>query len=477
MSDTTPNAIAKNSELSSKSSKRTGSELNAEVRIYKITHLVTEIRQMLEASYRSCWVEAEISSLSRPASGHCYFSLKDDTAQIRCAMFKGAVNSSHRNTGYALKEGDLVRVRGKVSVYAARGDMQFIVQHVEPAGEGLLKRQFEQLKQQLSSEGLFNQEEKRVIPNLPKCIGIISSPTGAAINDILTTLQRRFPSIPVRIYPSLVQGNNAPEQLVTALKIAEKDQQCDVIILSRGGGSLEDLWAFNDETLARAIFKCGTPIVSAVGHEVDVSICDFVADIRAATPTAAAELVTPDQQYYINQLGGLLQRLKNIQRNRLNDKAQQVDVLARRVIHPSMTLKNKRQRLQELNARLLSLQTKRLNTDLQIVKQLNARISANNPNLKTKQLKRQLTQYKSSLNYSMTRTVTDKTSKLKQLSAHINAINPLAILERGYSVVATSEKMNQFITDAKQLSNGDNVYLKFSKGSASCVVENIDKEV
>ena len=447
-----------------------------ELRVYKISHLVTEIRQMLEASYRSCWIEAEISSLSRPASGHCYFSLKDDTAQIRCAMFKAAVSSSQRNTGYALKEGDLVRVRGKVSVYAARGDMQFIVQHVEPAGEGLLKRQFDMLKQQLSNEGLFDQEHKRVIPNLPKCIGLISSPTGAAINDILITLKRRFPSIPVRLYPSLVQGENAPQQLINALKLAEKDEQCDIIILSRGGGSLEDLWAFNDETLARAVFNCKIPVVSAVGHEVDVSICDFVADIRAATPTAAAELVTPDQQYYINQLGGFLQRLKNTQRNHLNEKAQQVDALARRVIHPNAALKIKQQRLQELNTRLFSLQTHRLNTDRQMVKQLHARINANNPSHRMAHLKQQLTNCKQSLSFSMARTLTSNANKLQQLSAHINAVNPLAVLERGYSIAATSEHMSHVITDAQQLSNGDSVYLKFSQGSANCVVKNINEE-
>lgn len=445
-----------------------------EPRVYKISHLVTEIRQMLEASYRSCWVEAEISSLSRPASGHCYFSLKDDSAQIRCAMFKAAVSSSQRNTGYALKEGDLVRARGKISVYPARGDMQFIVQHVEPAGEGLLKRQFEQLKQQLSDEGLFNQEYKRVIPNLPKCIGLISSPTGAAIKDILITLKRRFPSIPIRIYPSLVQGEEAPKQLVQALKLAEKDNQCDVLILSRGGGSLEDLWAFNDESLARAIFDCSIPLVSAVGHEVDISICDFVADIRAATPTAAAELVTPDQQYYINQLSGLLQRLRNAQRNCLNEKAQHIDALAKRVIHPSATLKSKQQRLEELDKRLLSLQTKRLNIDWQQLKQMQSRINANNPSHKITQLKRQLAQYKHSVDTSIARVVSNKSVQLHQLSAHINAVNPLAVLERGYSITATSKKMHQVITNASQLSSGDNVYLKFAKGSANCVVKSTD---
>lgn len=439
--------------------------------VYKISQLVTEIRQMLEASYRSCWVEAEISSLSRPASGHCYFSLKDDSAQIRCAMFKATVSSSQRNTGYALKDGDLVRARGKISVYPARGDMQFIIQHVEPAGEGLLKRQFEQLKQQLSDEGLFDQEHKRVIPNLPKCIGLISSSTGAAINDILITLKRRFPSIPVRVYPSLVQGEEAPHQLVEALKLAEKDNQCDVIILSRGGGSLEDLWAFNDETLARAIVSCSIPIVSAVGHEVDVSICDLVADIRAATPTAAAELVTPDQQYYVNQLGGLLQRLKNTQRNCLHEKAQHIDAIAKRVIHPNAALQAKHHRLDELNSRLLSLQTKRLSADWQQLKQMQARINANNPSHKMTQLNRQLIQFRQLLDNSMMRMVHNKTAQLQQLSAHINAVNPLAVLERGYSIAATSEKMNRVFTHASQLSSGDKVYLKFSKGSANCVVE------
>lgn len=446
-----------------------------EQRIYKISNLVMEIRQMLEASYRSCWVEAEISSLSRPASGHCYFSLKDDSAQIRCAMFKAAVSSSQRSSGYALKEGDLVRARGKVSVYPARGDMQFIVQHVEPAGEGVLKRQFEQLKQQLSDEGLFNQEHKRALPALPKCIGLISSATGAAIDDILITLKRRFPSIPIRIYPSLVQGDSAPQQLVQALQLAEKDNRCDVIILSRGGGSLEDLWGFNDEGLARAIFKCQIPIVSAVGHEVDVSISDFVADVRAATPTAAAELVTPDQQHYVNQLGGLLQRLKNCQRNILNEKSQHIDNLARRVIHPQAALQSKQQRLDELNSRLLSLQARRLSADKQLIQQMEARINANTPIHKMTLLKKQLEQFTQSLDNSINRTMVNQSTKLQQLSAHINAVNPLAVLERGYSITATSAQMNKVVTDAAELTEGDAVHVKFSKGSANCIVQHVNK--
>lgn len=451
-------------------------KLSPEHRIYKVSQLVMEIRQMLEASYRNCWVEAEISSLSRPASGHCYFSLKDDTAQIRCVMFKAAVTASQRNSGYRLKEGDLIRAKGKVSIYTSRGDMQFIVQHVESAGEGLLKRQFEQLKQKLSDEGLFDQHHKQTIPQLPKCIGLISSLTGAAIKDILITLKRRFPSIPIRLYPSLVQGENAPTQLVAAIKLAEKDNQCDVIILSRGGGSLEDLWGFNDEKVAKAIFQCPLPIVSAVGHEVDVSICDFVADIRAATPTAAAELVTPDQQHYINQFNGLLQRLKNTQKNYLNEKTQQIDGLAKRVVHPSSSLITKHQRLTELKSRIFSLQSKRLSNDWQTIKQIQARITANNPNYQVNQLRRQLGQFQQSLDRGISHLIKNKTIKLQQISAHTNAVNPLAVLERGYSIVATSEQMLKVVTDAKQLAQGQSVYLKFFKGSANCIVENTQTE-
>ena len=275
-----------------------GSGARAERDIYSVSRLNREVRVLLERGFGVLWVEAEISNFSRPSSGHWYFSLKDANAQVRCAMFR------QRNMlcAFTARDGQKVLVRARIGLYEPRGEFQLIVEHMEDAGLGALKRKFEELSARLKAEGLFEAERKRPLPALPRRIGVITSPSGAAVRDILHVLARRFPAVAVMVYPVAVQGAQAPAEIVAALKLACRRAECDVLILARGGGSLEDLWAFNDEQLARAIVASSIPVVSGVGHEIDFTIADFAADVRAPTPSAAAELVVPDAEEWLAAL-------------------------------------------------------------------------------------------------------------------------------------------------------------------------------
>ncbi|MCU7921893.1 MAG: exodeoxyribonuclease VII large subunit, partial [Candidatus Thiodiazotropha sp. (ex Dulcina madagascariensis)] len=280
--------------------------------IYSVSRLVRETRAILEGSFPLIWVSGELSNLAQPASGHIYFSLKDEAAQVRCAMFR----MKRQLLRFRPENGQQVTIRARVSLYEARGEFQLIVEQMEPAGEGALRLAFEQLKHKLATEGLFDSETKKPLPSPPNQLGIITSPTGAAVRDLLTVLRRRFPALPVIIYPVQVQGEDAPRQIIRMLQLANQRQECDLLILSRGGGSLEDLQAFNDEGLARAIHASQIPLVTGIGHEIDFTIADFVADRRAPTPSAAAELVSPDQQEWYQRVTQLARRLSQRQRQR-----------------------------------------------------------------------------------------------------------------------------------------------------------------
>ncbi|MFS8609180.1 MAG: exodeoxyribonuclease VII large subunit, partial [Gammaproteobacteria bacterium] len=319
--------------------------------VYTPSRLNREARMLLERGLPALWLEGEISNFSRPSSGHWYFSLKDEAAQIRCAMFR------QRNVlaRFTPKDGMHVQARGRVSLYEPRGDYQFILDYIEEAGEGLLRRKFEELKNKLAAEGLFDPARKRSLPKIPRRIGVITSPTGAAIRDILHILKRRFCSIPVLIYPVQVQGAAAAPQIAAAIRLAGRRAECDVLILARGGGSLEDLWAFNEEIVARAIYECPIPIVSGVGHEVDFTIADFVADVRAPTPSGAAELVVPDSAEWVRAFATLERRLTSTLRRLLNERIQRMDWLTRRLQrrNPRFELEQHAQRLDELERRLL----------------------------------------------------------------------------------------------------------------------------
>ncbi|HBM51322.1 MAG TPA: exodeoxyribonuclease VII large subunit, partial [Marinobacter sp.] len=317
-------------------------------RALSVSELNHQARHLLESSFMQVWVEGELSSFSRPSSGHWYFSLKDQKCQIRCAMFRGA-NQRIRTLP---KEGDQIRIRGKVTLYENRGDFQIIVEHLEPAGLGPLQQAFEALKMKLQAEGLFDPARKKPLPVTPRHIGVVTSPTGAAIHDILTVLARRCPAIPVTLYPTAVQGQAATADIVNAIDRAQRHGVADVLIIGRGGGSLEDLWCFNEEAVARAIAGCSIPTVSAVGHEVDVTIADFVADLRAPTPSAAAEKISPDQSQWLRRLAEQQLRLGQSARRLLLRLDQQLGHLAARLRDPRRELQDKAQRMDELDMRL-----------------------------------------------------------------------------------------------------------------------------
>ena len=314
--------------------------------IYSISRLNREVRTLLETGFPLLWIEAELSNFARPASGHWYFSLKDEAAQVKCAMFK----NRNQLVKVLPANGKQVLVRARIGLYEPRGDYQIIIEHMEEAGDGALRRQFEILKNKLAEEGLFDTTHKNTIPRTITRVGIVTSPSGAAVHDILTTLQRRFP-MQIIIYPTPVQGKGACKKIATAINKANARQEVDVLLVARGGGALEDLWEFNEEIVARAIYESKIPVVTGVGHEVDFTIADFVADQRAATPTAAAELISPDRYQQLQKLTSYQSRLIGLIEKNLQQKQQQVDWLSKRIRHPKERLQILKQKVNQLNQR------------------------------------------------------------------------------------------------------------------------------
>lgn len=432
--------------------------------IYQVSDLANEMRRLMETSYPEVWIEGELSSLSAPASGHFYFSLKDDQSQLRCAMFKGRAGISR----YKPKAGDLVRVRAKISVYTARGDLQCIVQHIEEAGEGILQRRFEELKQSLNQQGLFNQDHKQAPPNFARHIGVITSPTGAAITDILSTLKRRNPGIPVTIYPAVVQGSTAAKSLVSAISDAVQHQRCDVIIVSRGGGSLEDLWCFNDESLANAIYNCPIPIVSGVGHEVDITIADLVADLRAPTPTAAAELLSPDQSHLIAQLNSVSFRLPRSFDRLIQRLAQSTDMTSRQLTHPSRQLRVNRQKLSESSQRLQRGLHTTLRGQSHDRLKLQQRLLAQPPQKRIKQLSSNTIALSRRLKLGQSRTLNNVTQHFNALGEQLNLVSPLATLKRGFTIARDEQKT--IIRSTEQVNKNDAMSVQLSDGELLCSI-------
>ncbi len=410
-----------------------------------VSQLNRQVKALLEKKIARLWVEGEISNIARPASGHVYFSLKDDQAQVRCAFFR----QRQRGPTINLKNGDQVLAFGRVSLYEPRGDFQLIVEQVEPAGEGALKRQFEVLKKKLAAEGLFDEDRKQELPALPERIGVVTSPSGAAIRDILTILGRRFPSIPVVIYPASVQGEAAPGELIAALSKAVSRNECDVLIIGRGGGSLEDLWAFNDEQLARAIADCPIPIVSAVGHEVDFTIADFVADVRAPTPSGAAELVVPSRDDWLRSVNSLAARIARLGQRTLEDRAQTLDWLARRLVQtsPQQTLRRQHERLRENRRRLLAAIRYGLAGRQPLIANLWQRLSA-----------------------SGARSVADSQHRLQLAMRGLHAVSPLATLERGYAIVEDAAS-GKVLTRADDANVGEDIRARLATGELTATIK------
>ncbi|GAB3030076.1 exodeoxyribonuclease VII large subunit [Bowmanella dokdonensis] len=438
--------------------------------IYTVSRLNRHARQVLESEIGQVWVRAEISNFVAAGSGHWYFTLKDDRAQVRAAMFR----NTNRRVSMRPREGDRVLVRAAISLYEPRGDYQLIVEHMEPEGEGLLKQQFEQLKHRLLSEGLFDAEHKKPLPHPILRVGIVTSPTGAALHDILTVLRRRNPAIEVILYPSQVQGGVASSQLIQAIETANRRKEVDVLIVGRGGGSLEDLWCFNDEMLARCIFASTLPIISAVGHEVDVSIADFVADMRAPTPSAAAELVSQDKLELQKRVEQCQHRLARAFGNFLKTRQYLHHRVASQLerYHPQTKLRQQAQHLDGLSANLHHLWQRRLNQLHSRMQGLEGRLARQSPGQRLEAQQQRLTYLRQSLQRGWQQLYQSKQHKLAGCSHLLDTVSPLATLARGYSISLVGRRL---ITRTDVLQPGDQMITRLIDGEVSSKVTAIRK--
>ena len=416
-------------------------------RVFQVAELNFAIKQLLESNIPLLWVRGEISNLVKAASGHFYFSLKDDKAQVRCVMFR------HKNQllKEAIANGQQVEVLAVATLYEQRGEFQLTVEQIRPAGLGVLYEQFARLKQLLESQGLFAAERKRTLPAFPGCIGIITSPQAAALRDVLTTLRLRLPGVPVVLYPTPVQGAGSAEKIARAITVANQRAECDVLILCRGGGSIEDLWSFNEEVVARAIAASKIPIVSGVGHETDFTIADFVADERAPTPTAAAQRVVPDRHALLRSLQDHAQHLQRVQRNRLQSAMQTVDYLQRRLIHPAQQLQRQFQQLDQLQQRMQRAFDYRKQHQQSNMHTLAQRLVRSARTIQTQNIVR-----------------------MDNITQHLILLDPKNVLARGYSLV--QDASGGVVSDAGRLAVGAELRITFAKGWARTEVKELEEK-
>jgi exodeoxyribonuclease VII large subunit len=438
--------------------------LGLDRQVLTVSQLNGRARVLLEDVFSNVWVEGELSNLARPASGHVYFTLKDAGAQVRCALFR----QNATRVRSALRDGLAVKVRGKVSLFEGRGDYQLILGTVEPAGDGALRLAFEALKDKLSAEGLFSAERKQALPAHPRRIGIVTSPSGAVIRDIISVFRRRAPQVELTVIPTPVQGREAIAQIVRALGMADR-HGFDAIILARGGGSLEDLWCFNEEAVARAIDACATPVVSAVGHETDVSISDFVADVRAPTPTAAAELLAPDSNDLQRQLASLQRRLLLRMQHRLAHDRLRLEGLTQRLRHPGEKLRQQAQRLDDLDMRLRRAFAAAQQQRQQRVVHLDARLAAQHPGRTLALLSQRLDQLRQRLPKVMQERLRAERLRLQAQAQALNIVSPLATLGRGYSILLDSH--GHAVRRAEQATPGQRLTARLGEGELSVRVE------
>lgn len=438
--------------------------LNLDREVLTVSQLNGRARLLLEDVFAQVWVEGEISNLAKPASGHIYFTLKDKNAQVRCALFR----QNALRVRQALRDGLAVKVRGRVSLFEGRGDYQLILDNVEPAGDGSLRLAFEALKEKLSAEGLFDVAGKRALPAHPRRIGIVSSPTGAVIRDIITVFRRRAPHVALTLVPTPVQGREATAQIVRALELADRGG-FDALILARGGGSLEDLWCFNEEVVARAVAACETPIVCAVGHETDVSIADFVADVRAPTPSAAAELLAPSSADIRQRLDGLRQRLLLRIRDRLHRDSSRLEGLTRRLRHPGERLQQQAQRIDDLEQRLLRGIDRQLCAGQERLARLETRLAGQHPGRNLHLLRQRLEHLSSRLPRAMQDRLKGHRYQLQNLAQTLNVVSPLATLSRGYSILL--DERGQAIRRADQTQPGQRLKARLGNGELDVRVE------
>lgn len=482
--------------------------------VYPVSRLVREARVLLEGSFPLLWVEGEISNLAMPASGHIYFTLKDEAAQVRCAMFR----NRNRQLRFTPENGMQVLLRVRVTLYEGRGEFQLVVEHMEEAGSGALQRAYEALKSRLGQEGLFDPAHKKPLPALPRTIGIVSSPDGAAVHDILSVLKRRFPAVDVILYPVPVQGDRAAQQIAQTIRLADSRKECDVLIVGRGGGSLEDLWCFNDEQLARTLFDCALPVISAVGHEIDFTIADFVADVRAPTPSAAAELAVPDARQLLESIRALQQRLAAMMRGRLDaerrhvhhlvrrlpsperelrlqaqwlvrhsraldanwrrrwlDRQQKLDYLSARVRHPRAEIDRQAARVASLQRRLeraSALYRQQAASRLTLMQQRLARLR---PQAWTGQRRQRLEDLAIRINRLIQARVERCRARLAEQVRTLGAVSPLNTLERGYSITTVASS-GAVITRAEDVTPGTRVQVRLYRGRLDCEVREISED-
>ncbi|WP_429167037.1 exodeoxyribonuclease VII large subunit [Aeromonas rivipollensis] len=440
--------------------------------IFTVTRLNSAVRMILEQDLGLVWLTGELSNLAMPSSGHWYFSLKDISAQVRCAMFKG----NNRRVPFRPQDGMQVLVQARVSLYEPRGDYQLIIESMQPAGDGMLALRFEELKRRLGAEGLFDEGRKRPLPREPRAVGLVTSATGAALHDMLTVLERRAPDLPVFIYPTQVQGSAATAQIVAAITLANRRAEVDVLIVGRGGGSLEDLWCFNEEAVARAIAGSAIPVVSAVGHEVDVTISDFAADLRAPTPSAAAELVAPDRSARAQRLVHLKQRLVQAISRRQTAARHGFALLQKRLDHqdPKRRLEQQSQRLDELSGRLQQLLNLRLHQGERRLANLELRLQARSPSTLLAAGKRRHQLAEERLHTLMNKRQDLAAHRLAMLSARLDGVSPLATLGRGYSITRTPS--GEVISRAAQVSPGQQLVTMLAEGELRVRVEEVHNQ-
>lgn len=438
--------------------------------VYTVSRLNREAKLLLESGLPPLWLEGEISNFARPSSGHWYFSLKDAGAQVRSAMFRG----SNVRVRITPRDGMHVLVRARVSLYEARGEYQLIVEHLEEAGEGALRRKFEELKARLEAEGLFDTARKRPLPVLPRRIGVVTSPTGAAIRDVLHILKRRFPSIPVLVYPVAVQGAGSAAEIAAAIRRASAARAVDVLIVGRGGGSLEDLWSFNDEDVARAIHDCSMPVVTGIGHEVDFTIADFVADVRAPTPSGAAELVVPDRAEWLRAFEGATLRLANALRRTLRQRRDRHTWAVRRLeqLHPGRRLVERAQRLDELEGRLRRALGHALARDGSRLRELATHLQRLSPALRVRALVTQRATLEARLVAALRVRLERSRNRLGLAARTLDAVSPLATLDRGYSILQTPD--GRVVRAASEVAPGDTVRARTGDGTVVATVVRAD---
>ncbi len=405
--------------------------------IYTISELNDEVASTLTQTFGVIWVEGEVSNLMRSAAGHVYFSLKDESASVRCAMFR----MQNQSLDFSLKDGMQILARAKVGLYKQRGEFQLIVEYAEESGEGLLRQKFELLKQTLLKEGLFNEEHKLPLPEIPETIGLITSPKGAAVQDILKTIKRRYSLVNVIVYPTLVQGNEATQQIASAIDDANERKECDVLIVARGGGSLEDLWCFNEELVARSIFNSRIPIISGIGHETDFTITDLVADLRAATPTAAAEIALPSINEIMDQLNRFIFDMNQLADRKITDFKHRLksSSLRMQASHPHSKLQLNLQKLDLIDEKMRNLPMMQLKDLTNIFRISLSKLLASNPKNNIETEKQNLEIKKMAFLNALMGIIESKKNRFSILTTQLESASPLQLLNRGYAVVTTKD--------------------------------------